>query len=190
VPFKTAILSRLRVGVISIPCVFLCTGLTRSETREVVVQQTESEARLQEQNDRAAVVAAIQNTLSQGTGTTASGVKFSTYIPPSQESVATLRSLGDRAIPILAEYLVSKDDRESRVAMRLLASLGGARVVPPLAEVARTYPAPRRRILALKWLSSVPSELTLSVFRDSAEHDPDPNVGREAKELLAKSLPQ
>jgi len=181
---------RMLLALVLICSLTLCCSLTRSGSQVVAAQQSESEARTQQQSDRAVVVSAIQDALQQGSGTTTDGVKFSTYLPPSEESIVAVQRLGDRAIPILAEFLWSKDDRECWVVIRLLGSLGGARIVPPLEEVARKYPAPRRRILAIRRQSSAPWEIASPIIRESAEHDPDSGVRKTAKDILGKHIPQ
>jgi hypothetical protein len=149
-------------------------------------QQVETQSSSKDESDQVAINTIIRDALGEGAGVTTEGVKFQTCSPPSKESLAAVKRMGERAIPILKQYLWSQDSCESRVAMRLLGSLGSKSVVAPLAEVARKHPIAGRRMLALRWLSSAPWESVSPVLQESAERDPDPSVRNVARKILTE----
>ena len=127
----------------------------------------------------------IRDTVQEGKGVTPEGIKYRTRVPPSNEAVEEVRGFGDKAIPVLTEYLWSRDTDESAVAMRFLGALGGKRIVAPLRQVIRQHPSPAARISAMRWLREVPCELAAPVLREAAERDSDPSVRRKARDLLS-----
>lgn len=111
------------------------------------------------------------------------GVKAWTRFPPSNESVEEILALGDRAIPVLTEFLRA-EQVDRHLTLRFLGLLGGERVVPALRLAARENSWPTIRMLALEWLVSISRELALPILKESAEKDPDPEVRKKAEELL------
>jgi hypothetical protein len=127
----------------------------------------------------------MHETVREGIGATPEGIRFSESVPPSNDAVAEIKRMGEKAVPILTGYLWSKDDRESALAMRFLGSLGGSRMIKPLADVARSSPSPERRTLALQWLTTAPWADVSQTVTEVSERDADPGVRRRAKEIIA-----
>lgn len=153
-------------------------------------EQSATSTVLTQEDVRKKVATAVHGTLQQGSGATADGIKYSTYLPPSAESLAVIQRLGDKAVPVLAEFLWSEDGRESWAAMRFLGALGGARIVKPLSDVARRHPESGRRMLALRWLATAPWDLAFPVLQEAADRDPDPALRKVAKDLILKHSPR
>jgi hypothetical protein len=169
------------LGIISFP------GPSSPAADETVhLRQASANPRYDQQDIRAQVTDAIRESLQEGSGVTADGLRYSTYLPPSTQSLAAVQRLGDKAIPILSEFLWSKDDRESWTAMRFLGSLGGARIVKPFGAIARRHPSAGRRKLALTWLATGPWELASPILQAAATEDLDPAVRKTANDLLQR----
>jgi hypothetical protein len=151
-------------------------GLTQASEKEAI-------------RERISVI--IRETLKQGEGTTANGVKFRTRVPPSTDKVEEIKSLGDKAVPVLEDYLWSGDNPEQGdLALRFLGLLGGTRIVEPLKRVIEKSDSPSRRENALRWLTQAPWDLAAPVLRAAAETDPDANVRGVARDLLVNNAPQ
>lgn len=134
---------------------------------------------------RAAVAAIVKKTIAEGSRTTSQGVQVWMPIPPSNEAVSEVRSLGPDAIPVLSTYLWTSNDRENLVAGQLLGRLGEASALGPFADVAKKHKSAAARIRALRFLSVAPPVLSGEIFEWSARNDPDPAVRSAAKDILA-----
>ena len=71
------------------------------------------------------------------------------------DEIGEVKHYGDRAIPVLSEYL-SEDRAEKYLAMRLLGEIGTSGIIGPLARVATKDASPSYRQTALRWLTQAP----------------------------------
>ena len=138
---------------------------------------------------RERVDAIISQTIKQGEFTTTDGVKGITRIPPSSEDVEEIKRYGDRAVLPLEEHLSSEDGFEYEIAMRLMGTLGGKRIIEPLKKVALHDPSARKREYALRWITQGPWDQAGKVISHAAMHDSDANVRKVARELLSGYAP-
>src|SRR5262249_38981985 len=139
---------------------------------------------------RERIAAIIRETLKQGEGTTVEGYRFFTWVPPSNKDVEEIKSYGEKAVPILEEYLFSDVGREGDLVIRLLGLLGESRMVEPLKRVAEQSTSASRREAALTWLTQAPWELAFPIIRNAAETDRDPKVRQAARSLLVRYSPK
>ena len=118
-------------------------GQTNSTTLSQTLPPASDERAIRER-----IATIIRETLKRGEGTTVEGYRFYTWVPPSNEDVEEINSYGDKAVPILEEYLFSDVGREGNLVLRILGRIGGSRVVEPLKRVVEqsTCMAPGRRI--------------------------------------------
>ena len=107
-----------------------------------------------------------------------------TFIPPSELAVDEVKAYGDKAVPILAEYLRQTSGFEKYHAMRLLGAIGGKSVVAPLRQVALHDSSAGYREYALAFLTQAPWELAAPILQEAASRDADLKVRQRAKELL------
>ena len=107
-----------------------------------------------------------------------------TFIPPSQLDIDEVKGYGDKAVPILAEYLRQPSGFEKYHAMRLLGTIGRKSVVEPLRQVALHDTSAGYREYALAFLTQAPWELAAPILREAATCDSDLRVRQRAKELL------
>jgi hypothetical protein len=105
------------------------------------------------------------------------------FIPPSKPAVDEVKDYGDKAVPILAEYLQTSGF-EKYHAMRLLGAIGGESVVAPLRQVALHDSSAGYREYALAFLTLAPWELAAPILQKAASRDADLRVRQRAKELL------
>ena len=112
------------------------------------------------------------------------GVRAQTRTPPSQAAVEEIRRYGDSAVPSLTAYSTSKSERERGIAVEFLGLLGGRRIVAPLRKVIQKDPSPALRVVALRWISQVPSDSVILIIREAANTDADGCVRKTAKEIL------
>jgi len=131
----------------------------------------------------------IREILRSGEITTAEGQRIIIRVPPPQRDIEEIRSYGDDAVPVLAEFLKSEDAREYELAMRLLGALGGDRIIQPLRDVILLDPMPRKRGFALSAITQAPWGKAALILRLAAKTDPDPHVRQIAKEMLAGYAP-
>lgn len=132
---------------------------------------------------RGRIVAIIRARLSEGVGVI-NGIKVQTRIPPMPKDIAEIRKYGDEAVPVLADYTLSKNERERAIAIELLGLLGGQRIIKPLRGVIRNDSSPNLRQVALRWITQAPWEVASAVIREAAETDPNPKVREVANQLL------
>jgi hypothetical protein len=132
----------------------------------------------------------IQETIKQGEGYTAEGIKFWTRVPPSTKDIEEIKAYGDRAVPILEEYLYSDVGPEGSLALEILGRLGGSRIVEPLKRVAQQSTSAPRRQAALTWLTQAPWELAFPIIHNASETDRDPQVREVARDLLVNYSPK
>lgn len=150
---------------------------------KVVYAQTNAEVR-----ERVNTI--ISETIKCGETTTAEGVKAITRIPPSSEDVEEIKRYGDRAVLPLEEHFASENGFEYELAMRLMGALGGKRIVEPFKKVALYDSSARKREYALRWITQAPWDQAGKVIKHAADHDPDANVRKVARELLSGYAPK
>ena len=113
-----------------------------------------------------------------------------TFIPPSQLAIEEVKGYGEKAVPILAEYLRQTRGFEKYHAMRLLGAIGGKSVVSPLRQVALHDASAGYREYALAFLTQAPWELAAPILQKAASRDADNKVRQRAKELLDGYAPR
>ena len=160
-------------------------GQTKSTTLSQTLPQTSDEGAIRER-----IATIIRETLKQGEGTTVAGYRFFTWIPLSNEDVEEIKSYGDKAVPVLEEYLFSDVGREGDLVLRILGRMGGSRILEPLKRVVEQSTSPWRREEALRALTQAPWELAFPIMRNAAETDRDPEMRAEARDLLARYSPK
>ena len=127
-------------------------------------------------------IAAIM-TQTVGREVEAKGVKVWTKHPPSKDAVAEMKSFGDKAVPVLTEYLTDKDPRMRAQAIDFLGLLKSPKAIGPLQHVALKDPSPSSRVIALRWLGELPWDSVSHVFQQASK-DPDANVREQALSLI------
>jgi HEAT repeat protein len=135
---------------------------------------------------RKRIAALMGHILKKGEGVLSDGSRVWTasMAHPSNEDVKEIKNYGDRAVPILSEYLTWEDGHRKNLAMRFLGILGGSRIVAPLERVILNDPSPGVRETALRYLTSAPWESASPILQQAAQDDPDPAVRQTARELL------
>lgn len=128
----------------------------------------------------------MRQTIKRGETMTSDGrqVFARTFIPPSNDDIDEVKGYGEKAVPILAEYLREPTGFEKYHALRVLGAIGGEGVVGPLRQVALHDSSPGYREYALASLTQTPWELAAPILREAASHDADLRVRQTAKELL------
>lgn len=134
---------------------------------------------------RERIEAIIRETIKQGEGTV-NGVRIWTRVPPSSEAYEELKGYGDKAIPVLEQYIWAENgqNRDPVLALSLLGSLGGSRIVKPLEKIIRMFHSPGIRQHALRSLSLAPWDQAMPIIQWAAKTDPDPEVRKEAEYIL------
>ena len=159
-------------------------GQTNSTTLSQTLPQARDEGAIRER-----IATIIRETLKRGEGMTVERYAYYTWVPPSNEDVEELKSYGDKAVPILEEYLFSDVGREGNLVLRILAGMGGSRIVEPLKRVIEQSTSAWRRQEALRALTQAPWELAVPIMRNAAETDRNPEVRKEARDLLVGYFP-
>jgi hypothetical protein len=101
------------------------------------------------------------------------------------DDLAEVRKYGTQAVPVLAKFLLNKNARIERVAIRLLGLVGGQAIADPLVEVLDKSTSPGSRNEAL--LNLKQAACTKSVARAIlrvAQNDPDSIVRDQAREEI------
>jgi hypothetical protein len=70
--------------------------------------------------------------------------------------IEEMKGYGSKAVPVLTTFLLGKDARAERAAIRLLGTLGGAGTIDPLLQVLDRSPRPGSREEALRSLDAAP----------------------------------
>ena len=165
------------------------------KVREYVIYELEShEARIRdttsESQVRKRISSIIRHTIQKASFVTPDGLRVQTVARATNEEIKEIQGYGDAAVPILSEFLSSKDDREKDLAIRLLGILGGGRVVEPLARVVRTDTSPAAREMAIRWLAQAPWDLASPVIFEAARNDAYAAVRQTAQEVLDARSPK
>jgi hypothetical protein len=127
----------------------------------------------------------ISETIKRGEFTTPNGVTGLMRTPPLPQDVEEITRYGDRAVEPLEEYFSSANAFEYELAMRVLAGLGGKRIIEPLKKVILYDRSARKREYALRWISQGPWDEAAKVISQAADNDPDANVRKVAQGLLS-----
>ena len=77
----------------------------------------------------------IQETIKRGEGYTVEGIKTFTRSHPTIKDLEEIKSYGQKAVPILEEYLFSDVSQEGDVALEIFGRMGGSQMVEPLKRV-------------------------------------------------------
>ena len=89
-------------------------------------------------------------------------------------------------VPALTKYILNKNARVERVAIRLLAVIGGAAVIAPLLEVLEKSSSAGGRTEALLNLKQSPCTKAVGqAIQRAAKSDGDANVRTQAQEELS-----
>jgi hypothetical protein len=143
------------------------------------------EPQLAEKELRRRIDTIIRRTVKQGEGRTREGVLYRRPVPPSSADIKEIQGYGERALPVLEEYVWGESTPEASVAIRFIGEAGGNTRVEVLGRVVEKHPSAQMRILALRWLGQSPRKLSLPIIKKAAETDPDASVRKLAKEILA-----
>ena len=131
-----------------------------------------------------AKIGAIIRERTKGAVISVNGMRVETRIPPQPDAVKTIKGYGDEAVPVLADFSRSRNVRERQAAIEFLGLLGGKRIVAPLQKIIDSEAEPHLRILALRWITTAPDELSLPIIRASATHDANRQVREAAQSIL------
>jgi HEAT repeat protein len=145
-------------------------------------------------NEKAArveVTAIVKRLLQESERDVGQGVKASWPPIPSTEDLIKLVDLGDQAIPVLEELLLSEDARACGLAVRFICARGSAKCAPPLVSFLRlSRTSPGCRTAAVLSLRDAPESIVGDILRDLASKDSDDSVRRAAQSLLtSRSAP-
>jgi len=103
----------------------------------------------------------------------------------SPEDVQEVQGYGNQAVPILSTFLIGRDGRSERAAIRLLGVVGGPAILDPLVKVLEQSPRPASREEALRSLHQAPcTPAVAATIFTAAKNDPNGVV----RELAAKEL--
>jgi hypothetical protein len=99
------------------------------------------------------------------------------------DEVAEIQRYGPRAVPTLSKFILDRNSRIERVAIRLLGVIGGPEIVRPLLDVLDKSTSSGGRYEALLNLKQAPctKEVARTILRVS-QSDSDANVGNQARE--------
>ena len=99
------------------------------------------------------------------------------------DDMTEIQKYGPRAVPVLAKFLLNRNARIERVAIRLLGAIGGPAIADPLVEVPDKSSNSGSRTEALLNLKQAPcSKAVARAILRAAKSDPDPLVRRQAQE--------
>lgn len=136
---------------------------------------------------RARIVEIMQRTLKAGEGRIVSdGQVINTYTRrgPTEADLEEIRRYGEDAVPILTEYLASRNAPEYELALRFLGAIGGTSIVPPLKNLIYQDQSSRKREYAIRTITRAPRAEASPILRHAAVRDADPGVRKVAKEML------
>ena len=102
------------------------------------------------------------------------------------KDIEEIQRYGPDAVPELTKYILNKNARIERVAIRLLGVVGGPTVIAPLLEVLEKSPSVTGRHEALLNLKQSPCTKAVGqAIQRAAKSDADPNVRAQAQEELS-----
>jgi HEAT repeat protein len=126
----------------------------------------------------------MSDTLKEREKNTPDGMKLWAPVPPPHEALQEVKGYGDKAVPILAEYLKSGPYPERELAMQFLSHISGSRIVEPLLLVIRYDPEPTLREDALAYLANASWKEAAPILKEASKVDPDPRVREKAVYLI------
>ena len=102
------------------------------------------------------------------------------------DDISEVQEYGPRAVPVLTKFLLNRNPRIERAALRLLGAIGGAEIVDPLLEVLDKSTSPAGRYEALLNLRQAPcSKVVARAILRIAKGDPDASVREQAQGELS-----
>jgi hypothetical protein len=137
-------------------------------------------------NDAAAerINAIFISTIKQGKFVLDNNVHGYTFIPPSNEDLAEIKTMGSKAIAALVQHLNSQGSRDQWLAIRFLGCVGGEGVVKPLGDFVLSSHSGTFRLIALKYLSEAPWA-SIREYVSHAANDTEPAVRKESLRIEA-----
>ena len=106
------------------------------------------------------------------------------YFDPND--VAEIQRYGPRAVPVLSRFVLNRNSRIERVAIRLLGVVGGIEITQPLLEVLEGSTSPMSRYEALLNLKQAPCSTAVArAMLRVSQNDPDANVRDQAREEIS-----
>lgn len=129
----------------------------------------------------------VLDILKRGEGRTASGIRTTTWVPPSGQDDAKIKNCGEKAIEPLSRFLDSDEPRAQLLAVRLLGVVGGPKIVQVLVRALEPNRWVVVRTQAMSSLMSGPKEAAIAVIRKDLTQDFDPQVQARGK-LILQSL--
>ena len=149
---------------------------------QVATRAQEQNVPINEKKARAEVTSIVKRLLQESERDMGQGVKVSWAPIPSSEDLAKMAALGDQAIPVLEDLLLSEDARTCGLAVRLMCARGSDKCAPSLVSFLRlSRTSSACRTSAVLWLRDAPESIVGDVLRDLAEKDSDISVRRAAQ---------
>jgi hypothetical protein len=104
----------------------------------------------------------------------------------SPNDVAEIQRYGPSAVPVLNRFVLNRNARIERVAIRLLGAIGGSEIIQPLLEVLDRSTSSAGRHEALLNLKQAPcSKAVAHAILRVSQNDPDPSVRDQAREEIS-----
>jgi hypothetical protein len=104
----------------------------------------------------------------------------------SPNDVAEIQRYGPRAVPVLSRFVLNRNARIERVAIRLLGVVGGFEITHPLLEVLDRSVSSAGRYEALLNLKQAPcSKVVARAILRVSQNDPDASVRDQAREEMS-----
>lgn len=135
---------------------------------------------------RQRIVALMSTAMKERERITPEGRTLWVPVPLSQEISKEVQGYGNKAVPILAEYLKSGTSRERLLAVQFLGALGGNRVTEPLLTVIRSDPEPSLREEALTYIAQLPWEVASPILKQTSTRNSDSRVREKARYLMGR----
>ena len=134
---------------------------------------------------RQRISAIIDTAVKRAHITTPDGIQVTMRPLMRDEDYEEVKRFGDRAVPVLSEYLTSEDILEQEDAVRLLAHLKGDSALDALEKFAESAGSPFIRATALRNLApQLPLDKIEPMLIKISKSDPDPRVRKLALDLL------
>lgn len=149
----------------------------------VVASQAQNELATRNQI-RKTIDEAFARNVREGTTRVAPGIYAYTRLPLYMTDVAKITAFGDKAIPILSEYLNNPTIRFQELAVRCLGYIGPPDAIPPLESAAISAKNSVARFHAVLWLGSFPGSEADAALKRIADSSSDEVVRGKAAELL------
>jgi hypothetical protein len=128
----------------------------------------------------------VEKALQRGTGSTPQGVRITPMRAEiSLEEMDQIKAYGDRAIPALTGYFDTSNYRAQHLAVRILAYIGGKRVIAPLSKAAEQSSSEVVRLSAVDCLGQQLWEDAAPTVKRVASEDSNPLVREHAQRVIA-----